>query len=57
MKIEVKHPVDGTCTVKDLVEILQQMPQDLLVSTEGCDCYGGVLAVEDDERYVTLLRD
>jgi len=27
-------------TVKELIELLQKMPQDALVWHEGCDCFG-----------------
>ena len=48
-------------TVKELIEKLQAVPQDLEVFTEGCDCDGdvGSVAVEtagDSISYVYLYR-
>jgi len=33
-------------TVAELITELQKMPQDALVSSEGCDCWGEVDRVE-----------
>ncbi len=44
--------------VKELIKILQDMPQDAEVITEGCDCYGhvGQVEVEKDKKMVFLYR-
>ena len=46
-------------TVKELIEALQKMPQDVQVITEGCDCYeyaSGIIYV-DKNGDGRLLRD
>ncbi len=52
-------------TVAELIEELKDLPQELPVKTEGCDCYGPCsgATLEDDtwnnvrRRYVILQRD
>jgi hypothetical protein len=44
--------------VSQLIALLQQMPQDAEVITEGCDCTGDTHAVMlDDGGQVTILRE
>lgn len=49
-------------TVRQLIEELQKMPQDLLVESEGCDCNGEVQRVmlmketKYQKAFVYLLR-
>lgn len=57
---------EGTITVAELIKQLQQLPQDLPVQAEGCDCYGeakGARYVEAEvfygasqEAYVLIER-
>lgn len=47
-------------SVKELIEALKKLPEDLPVWSEGCDCSGEVGAAEiqmwDDEKVVFLRR-
>ncbi len=45
-------------TVAELIAALTEMPQDLTVNTEGCDCWGDVASVriEDAGECVLLVR-
>lgn len=46
-------------TVKQLIELLEKMPQDFLVYTEGCDCIGladGVELGDGSDNYVLITR-
>ena len=45
-------------TVRELINALLEMPLDMEVSTEGCDCYGDVakVAVDDEIDKVMLYR-
>lgn len=49
-----------TMTVGELVAALANLPPELPVCTEGCDCIGDVLGVHiiphGDVEYVTLTR-
>lgn len=36
-------------TTKELIELLLQQPQDAIIVTEGCDCYGDVGHVSYNE--------
>ena len=49
---------EAMMTVGDLVRELVILPQDFVVRTEGCDCYGGVteVAIDRKERKVYLNR-
>jgi hypothetical protein len=53
---------EGVLTVAVLVEQLQQMPPNMQVIAEGCDCHGAVQRVRlaqidwDDEHAVVLLE-
>lgn len=42
-------------TVKELIELLKEQPQDALVWHEGCDCYGAADGVNYDEKDNTVL--
>lgn len=42
--------------VSELIELLQSMPQDKEVFTEGCDCEGDVGGVAIDEEDVLIYR-
>lgn len=45
--------IEKQLTVKELIEILQALPPDTLVETEGCDCWGpcvGAVLVEGKTR-------
>lgn len=51
-----------TWTVSQLIDALKQMPQDLPVLTEGCDCLGFANGVEtyrrgDGSEVLLILRD
>ena len=39
----------GQLTVEELIKLLETMPKDALVWSEGCDCYGAVASAEYDE--------
>jgi hypothetical protein len=43
-------------TVAELIAKLQQMPQDVRVVSEGCDCVGDVADVVDKDSHVYLAR-
>lgn len=47
-----------TTTVKELKAALADLPDDFIVITEGCDCFGGVASVYIDfkAKEVTLER-
>lgn len=38
-------------TVGELVEMLKALPQDVLVYTEGCDCYGPSDGIRYEPNY------
>ena len=40
---------EACMTVGDLIRELLVLPQDYVISTEGCDCYGNVTEVTIDE--------
>lgn len=44
-------------TVKELIEKMQGMPQDALVTLEGCDCFGraGEVLISEDHT-VEIFR-
>jgi hypothetical protein len=42
-------------TVSKLIALLQSMPQDALVWTEGCDCYGAADGVKLSDTDGTVL--
>jgi hypothetical protein len=47
----------GQLTVRELIEQLQKMPQDVLVWHEGCDCFGaanGVIFEPGNEKDETI---
>jgi len=52
--------MSGQLTVAELIELLHQMPMDLPVMTEGCDCDGEARGVEKqndgDGDYVLVTR-
>lgn len=43
--------------VSELIEQLQQMPQDLPVKVEGCDCYGDAAGAEVLQKDQYQLQD
>ena len=46
-------------SVKQLKEFLKDIPDDYIIETEGCDCWGtvGRLQTNHHERTIELLRD
>lgn len=52
------RPLDRTTkTVSELIALLQVMPPDAPVWSEGCDCWGDCTGVElQDEGGVLILR-
>jgi hypothetical protein len=48
-------------TVKELKELIKNLPEDYPVLTEGCDCEGPCNGIElkmiDDKSYVVITRD
>ena len=42
-------------TAAELRELLEDIPDDALVETEGCDCIGEANGVEYDEESNTVL--
>lgn len=55
---------EETClTVKELIKLLQQINQDLIVQTEGCDCDSDAIGIEVSDKsscypngYVLITR-
>jgi hypothetical protein len=50
--------MDEHITVKELIKQLQEMPQDALVYSEGCDCVGPATgaAYDDSDNSVIIER-
>lgn len=48
-------------TVSELIEALKKFPQDCVVWTEGCDCWGKAADVkftnDEDDKYILIERD
>lgn len=44
--LQTFHAANGALTVGDLIAVLQKLPADAMVATEGCDCDGDVCDVE-----------
>lgn len=42
--------------VSELIERLRKMPQDAEVMTEGCDCIGDAVDIEENDTYVLITR-
>lgn len=47
---------DNQLTVKQLIEILSKLPQDAIVWTEGCDCYGIASDALIQDDHVMIFR-
>jgi hypothetical protein len=43
-------------TVKEIIELLQTMPADAMVTVEGCDCIGPCAGASQDGENVLLER-
>lgn len=45
-------------TIRELIELLEGLPPELRVETEGCDCIGiaGGVDVSDDDGTVLITR-
>ena len=57
---DARHSVKGynnLLTVKELIGKLLNMPQDALVITEGCDCYGDAVDVITCRDKVLITRE
>ena len=54
------NEAQGGITVRELAELLMNLPQDIPVAVEGCDCYqpaAGVVTQQDkDEQWVLIYN-
>jgi len=58
------YKVENQLTVSELIKKLKNMPQDMFVCIEGCDCEGFAINVsiqpnydcDNDDKYVLIER-
>ena len=50
-----KKKLDGHLTVADVLRLLEKMPKDALVFSDGCDCIGETMDVDYHASDNTVL--